>query len=108
MHEFISDYGVFHKEERIVIVVLVIVLSVEIENKQQNGLVDAEKRTTTERKTLHLRDLNKIASWSIFHLWLKKILKSPGEEKENSDKRTKLKARVDYLSKARTHAEETL
>ena len=99
-------------EERMGIVCLVLVLTKEMEKKLHGGLIKyAEEKAKSkggEGKELHVRDVNLIVGWAIFHLRLKKIVHLRREDNEDSVKGLKLKNEISFLSHMRMYAEEAL
>ena len=103
--------GTVNEHERKCIVSVIVILNEEMERKQRRGLIRmAEVRKEEEggkEKPLHVRDVNLMFGWAIFHLRLIKIRKKR-EETVANEKTEKLQDEIDFLSNMRMYAEEAL
>ena len=88
------------------------VFTLEGEKKLRGGLIKyAEEKAKSkggEGKELHVRDVNLIVGWAIFHLRRKKIIHLRREDNEDSVNGLKLKNEISFLSHMRMYAEEAL
>ena len=82
-----------------------------MERKQRKGLILCMAETGKEKegteKLLHVRDVNLMFGWAIFHLRLIKIREKIKEHVDN-EKTEKLTNEIEFLSNMRIYAEEAL
>ena len=99
-----------NEQERKCIVSVVIILNEEMERKQRKGLIrmaETRKKKEGTEKPLHVRDVNLMFGWAIFHLRLIKIREKIKEHVDN-EKTEKLTNEIEFLSNMRIYAEEAL
>jgi len=106
----VAEESKTYKSDRLGVVVLIQILSFELQNKLLHGLQTHAEKTSIEEnqiKALPVQDVNRIFGWAVFHLRLR-LIDEKRNEFDGSPKARKLTRRIKFLSEMRMYATEAV